>query len=532
MQKPDRLGRYVVDSLLGAGGFATVWLATDPVIDSRVAIKVLAENWARDLDVRRRFIEEAKVLWRADSDHIIRVHHVDELPDGRPYFVMAVADRGTLRDRMNERLQSGERFTVAEAAGLGAAICDGVQVVHDLGSIHRDIKPSNVLIQSVPPHKRKSTPTPGLAPDERFVLADFGLAKDAASSALTMVAGSPGYVAPEQARGLEAITTRADLFPIGIIVYELATGTMPFERDTIAKAANPKEYGKLPDVRRTRREAPPAMHDVLSRVLHPDPDKRPSSAGELATSLRAVEDLARPAAPQPGTPNFAAPTPPRPSPALAAPQPGGVDWRIVGGAVALLFVFAAIGLGVLLTGRGGDDPVVTVTVAPTVDPGGTDDGSDGGDDGTITDTVQPVTTSESTPTTAPVDDTLPRSSTTAATVAPTTPPPPPPPTASTEPRDLPNIPIPNGATRQNFDDADTGDTKVYKVGLSIERADDFFDALTTEDDWFVASGQDLEGGRRQLNLQTNEGDSATVLLIPLASTITADSTRLEVTVPG
>jgi eukaryotic-like serine/threonine-protein kinase len=97
---PDRFGRYRVVRRIGSGGFATVWLARDEELDAPVAVKVLADNWAHRLDVRSRFEEEARILRRADSDRVVRVHDIGELPDGRPYFVMTYADRGTQADRL------------------------------------------------------------------------------------------------------------------------------------------------------------------------------------------------------------------------------------------------------------------------------------------------------------------------------------------------------------------------------------------------------------------------------------------------
>src|SRR4051794_17904855 len=96
MAAPKTIGRYTVERLLGSGSFATVWLAYDPGLDARVALKILAENWSVDQDIRRRFLEEARILWRAQHDRIVRVHLVEELDDGRPYFVMDYADGGTL----------------------------------------------------------------------------------------------------------------------------------------------------------------------------------------------------------------------------------------------------------------------------------------------------------------------------------------------------------------------------------------------------------------------------------------------------
>jgi serine/threonine protein kinase len=97
---PVQIGSYRIERLLGIGSFATVWLGYDAALGARVAIKVLAENWSHDLRVRERFLEEARLLWRLDHERIVRVYSLGELPDGRPYLVMAWADRGSLRDRL------------------------------------------------------------------------------------------------------------------------------------------------------------------------------------------------------------------------------------------------------------------------------------------------------------------------------------------------------------------------------------------------------------------------------------------------
>src|ERR1700726_748470 len=142
--RPHYLGRYRAERVVGTGAFATVWLAHDETLGAPVAIKVLAENWAHDPEVRERFLEEARILWRADSGHIVRIHNVDELPDGRPYFVMDYADRGTLHQRMRDRIQAGGRYTTDEAIALSLAIADGLRVAHALGIFHRDLKPANI----------------------------------------------------------------------------------------------------------------------------------------------------------------------------------------------------------------------------------------------------------------------------------------------------------------------------------------------------------------------------------------------------
>jgi hypothetical protein len=137
----ERIGRYRAERVLGSGAFGTVWLAHDESLDADVAIKVLAENWARDDAFRRRFLDEARILFRADSDHLIRVHTVDELEDGRPYFVMDYADRGSLEERMRDKIEAGGWYRVEEAVALSRDIADGLRVVHALDRLPREQPP-------------------------------------------------------------------------------------------------------------------------------------------------------------------------------------------------------------------------------------------------------------------------------------------------------------------------------------------------------------------------------------------------------
>ncbi|MCP9982434.1 serine/threonine-protein kinase [Actinomadura madurae] len=186
-----------------------MWLGHDDALESQVAIKVLNESLIDDLDVRNRFLEEARILRRADSERLVRVHDIGELPDGRPYFVMSYADRGTLGDRMRER-----PLPVNEAIALAEQIAYGVEVINTLGVIHRDLKPSNVLFQS--------TPDGG----EKLLIADLGLAKALAhaSGAFTLPVGTPGYMSPEQARFGGGLDVRADVYGLGALTYHMVTG--------------------------------------------------------------------------------------------------------------------------------------------------------------------------------------------------------------------------------------------------------------------------------------------------------------------
>ncbi|MBF4161205.1 serine/threonine-protein kinase [Nocardioides acrostichi] len=218
---PQRIGRYAVRRRLGSGAFATVWLAYDAQLDSPVAVKVLADNWAGDAQVRARFLEEGRYLRRVESPHVVSVYDAGELPDGRPYLVMSYADQGTLGDRLDAgSLTTGQAMVVLRQVGAG------LQALHDRDILHRDVKPANVLFRS-----RKG--------EVCAMLGDLGLGKALdASSRLTMAAGTPSYVAPEQARA-ESLDARADQFSFGALAYLLLGGRSAYSHADLKQAANP-----------------------------------------------------------------------------------------------------------------------------------------------------------------------------------------------------------------------------------------------------------------------------------------------------
>ncbi|XVU27931.1 serine/threonine-protein kinase [Actinoplanes sp. CA-054009] len=250
MAVPERIGRYRVGRCLGSGAFATVWLGYDDELSSTVAVKVLAENWTHQLDVRARFTEEARIMRRADSERVVRVLDVGELPDERPFLVMTYADGGTLA----ERLESGP-LPVAEALRVSVELARGVAVLHDLGVLHRDLKPSNVLFDG-----------------DRVLVADLGLAKALAhSSGFTIVAGSPGYMAPEQARIGGGLDERADVYSLGALTYHMLTGQPPPERPA-----------------KPRPGISAAVDAVVLRALSEAPGRRWPSATAYAEALEAA----------------------------------------------------------------------------------------------------------------------------------------------------------------------------------------------------------------------------------------------------
>ncbi|MDR7253330.1 hypothetical protein J2X46_002315 [Nocardioides sp. BE266] len=253
MSAPSRLGRYPVRRRIGSGAFATVWLAYDEHLDSPVAIKVLADNWTGDLHIRQRFLEEGRFLRKVESPHVVTVYDAGELADDRPYLVMAYADQGTLADRLElSALEPAQALTVISQVGRG------LTALHDRGVLHRDIKPANVLFRTIENSRGSQVVA---------MVGDLGLGKAMdMSSRLTMVGGTPTYVAPEQALG-EGLDPRADQFSLAALSYYLLAGRQPYDHKTLAAAEDPEPPPPM-DLASTGAET------VIRKALSKDRDDR------------------------------------------------------------------------------------------------------------------------------------------------------------------------------------------------------------------------------------------------------------------
>ncbi|WP_028707381.1 serine/threonine-protein kinase [Propionicicella superfundia] len=267
-----KIGRYRLGQRLGAGSFATVWRGHDDDLDVDVAVKVLAENWASNDDVRNRFLAEARLLRKIQDERIVRVYDIGTAEDGRPYFVMDFANGGSLEDLRRNLVAPGR------ALRLCAEAARALEVLHRNGVIHRDVTPGNILLT----HEGAET---------RVLLADLGVAKKmVGQQGATMTAGTPAYMALEQATGVGALDQRADIYSIAAVAYALLTGRPPFPVRTL-----PDLLARNPNVDPTPIAdtigAPPMLDQLFAAALSPQPGRRPQTAEVVATAFDQIADL-------------------------------------------------------------------------------------------------------------------------------------------------------------------------------------------------------------------------------------------------
>jgi serine/threonine-protein kinase len=260
-------GRYRLISKLGAGGMADVWLADDEMLDRKIALKFLHERFAQDAQFVERFRREAQAAAGLQHPNIVGVYDRGET-DGRHWIAMEYVEGASLADLIARGL------SVGEAVEIVRQILVGVRFAHARGIVHRDLKPQNVLVD----------------PEGRVRVTDFGIARAGVSeiTATGSVLGTAQYLSPEQAQGLE-VTAAADLYSIGVILYEALTGRVPFEADTPVAVAL-KQVSEQPRPPSELNPAlPPALDGVVLRALAKDPRNRYASADEFLKALEAAE---------------------------------------------------------------------------------------------------------------------------------------------------------------------------------------------------------------------------------------------------
>jgi Leucine-rich repeat (LRR) protein/tRNA A-37 threonylcarbamoyl transferase component Bud32 len=351
-QQPDergRLGPYRVLKVLGTGGMGVVFLAEDPQLRRKVALKVMKPALAGAAD-RKRFLREAQVAASIKHDHIVTIYQVGE-DRGAPFLAMEFLEGTSLDDW----LKNGQQPTLEQVLRIGRETVQGLAAAHARGLIHRDIKPANLWLEALPGEPGGSSP--------RYCvkILDFGLARLASGgSQLTeqgAIVGTPAFMAPEQASDTP-VDARCDLFSLGCVLYRLCAGRVPFQGagaiDVLVRVCTetPPRVDQLDPL------VPPALADLIGRLMEKDPNKRPPSAQAVIEDLRAIErELAANTAPQ----------------AAGGPRPGASGgrprrWPWVAVAAALVLVGGVLLGQVLVRIRDKDGKVVSQTPLP---PGGT-----------------------------------------------------------------------------------------------------------------------------------------------------------------
>ncbi|QVL32907.1 serine/threonine protein kinase [Telmatocola sphagniphila] len=261
------LAEYEIHGILGRGGMGVVLKARDTQLNRFVAIKALGPQWASSEVARRRFAREAQAAAAVVHPNVIAIHQVQA--NGRlPFIVMPLIPGESLQQRLAARGQL-ELIEVLRIAMQAAA---GLAVAHEQGLVHRDVKPANILLE------------PGI---ERAVLTDFGLARAADDRTLTqwgVIAGTPAYMSPEQSRG-EPIDGRSDLFSLGCVMFEMATGETPFQSESTLALLRRICEESAPAPSRLNKQLPPWFDSIVLRLLSKNPEDRYCSAREVSKLL-------------------------------------------------------------------------------------------------------------------------------------------------------------------------------------------------------------------------------------------------------
>src|SRR5215210_433315 len=272
--------RYDVVRPLGSGGMGEVFLARDRVLGRDVALKVLRKQFAGDEEFAERFKREAMSAASLSHPNIVQVYDRGETEEGSSYIAMEYVPGGTLK----ERISGDGPLAAADAAALAAQVAEALGAAHERGMVHRDIKPQNVLLTT----------------SGRAKVADFGIARAGSSATISRtgsVMGTAGYMSPEQALGKPA-TPKSDLYSLGVVLYEVLTGGLPYTADNPIAVSMKHVNEPLVPPREINPTIPEGMNALVIKLMAKDPEDRYASAGELADDLwRISRGLAPTAAP-------------------------------------------------------------------------------------------------------------------------------------------------------------------------------------------------------------------------------------------
>ena len=271
------IGNFQIERLIGRGGMAQVYYGTDLKLQRPVAVKVIASRLRGKKATAARFIKEARVMAQWKHEHIMQIYSADDVGD-LYYYVMEYVDGEDLATIMTSFAQDGELLPPADVIRIGRAIASALDYAHAQNVIHRDVKPSNVLV----------------ARDGRVMLSDFGLALDLSNGSLGEAFGTAHYISPEQAQRSANAVPQSDLYSLGIILYEILTGVVPFDDPSPATVALQHMTQKPLSPRVFNPELSTAVETVLLKALEKKPERRYQSGAKLMDAFESALKAASP----------------------------------------------------------------------------------------------------------------------------------------------------------------------------------------------------------------------------------------------
>jgi serine/threonine protein kinase len=386
-----QLDEYRLETLLGQGGMARVYIGLDVRLDRRVAIKVIDAPFRADSDYMMRFEREAKAIAQLQHPHIVSLYRYGEA-DGTLYMAMQYVEGSSMDSMLAGYRDEGELIPVAEARRVMQQICQALDYAHSKGVIHRDIKPANIILDK----------------QGNAFLADFGLALLTAVGTQGEIFGTPHYVAPEQAISSKGAVPQSDLYSVGVMLYEMFTGEVPFDADSAMDVAMMHMSEPPPPPREVNPDLTPELEGVLLKALEKEPADRYQSGAELIEALDralkassqvalpippprmsipnrvAIDLAAHPLPPMPAGMSKPAPPPPPPAPVPSTseatkvaskttlPPPTPKDNRQLvyaglglGAILAIIVIILIILVGAFLLLRGGPSDTAAPAATPS-----------------------------------------------------------------------------------------------------------------------------------------------------------------------
>lgn len=278
-----QIGAYKIERRIGAGGMGVVYQARhDKIVAKSVAIKVLHKEMSADAKLVKRFFNEANAISRAQHSSIVQVYDFGQLDDGTAYIMMEMLEGEPLLSRLEAAQGQGKGLGLQQVVEFGRQIATALAVTHAKNIVHRDLKPENIFI----------VPDDATLLGERVKLLDFGIAKvlegETRKTTVGIILGTPLYMSPEQCEGREDLDCKVDVYALGVMLFEMLAGKLPFHADTAAALMRQHMFKEPPRLRDVAKELPPELDELVASMLAKEPGMRPGM-DQVAAQLEALQ---------------------------------------------------------------------------------------------------------------------------------------------------------------------------------------------------------------------------------------------------